>query len=67
MLVWIAISFSRGSPRPRDQTHVACLGRRILYHSATMVTQYSVTGIMKCGTGYNVTFKEEGNQFYVEA
>ena len=30
-----AISFSRGSSRPRDQTHVSCTGRQVLYHWAT--------------------------------
>ena len=35
ILEWVAISFSRGSSRPRDQTHPSCLGRRILYHWAT--------------------------------
>ena len=34
ILEWIAISFSRGSSRPRYQTHVSCTGRRILYHWA---------------------------------
>ena len=32
---WVAISFSRGSSPPRDQTHVSCIyciGRRVLYH-----------------------------------
>ena len=28
------ISFSRGSCWPRDQMHVSCLGRRVLYHWA---------------------------------
>ena len=28
---WVAISYSRGSFRPRDQTHI-CIGRRFLYH-----------------------------------
>ena len=34
---WVAISFSRGSPRPRDQTciSVSCTGRQILHHCAT--------------------------------
>ena len=32
ILEWIAISFSRGSSQPRDQTRVSCIGRRILYH-----------------------------------
>ena len=34
MLVWVAISFSRGSARPRDRTHVSCvscLGSQIIY------------------------------------
>ena len=32
ILEWVAISFSRGSSRPRDQTCVFCIGRQILYH-----------------------------------
>ena len=35
---WVAISFSRGSSWPRDQTHVSCvsyIGRCVLYHRAT--------------------------------
>ena len=35
ILEWIAISFSRGSSRLRDQTHlsqVSCTGRQVLYH-----------------------------------
>ena len=36
---WIAISFSRGPFPPRDQTHVSCIGRRVLYHWAIMVKQ----------------------------
>ena len=35
ILEWVAISFSRGSSRPRDWTHVCCIGRRIRYHWAT--------------------------------
>ena len=38
MLEWVAISFSRGSSWPIDQTHVSfisCIGRWILYHWAT--------------------------------
>ena len=39
MLEWFAISFSRGSSRPRDWTCVSCVscitGRWILYHWAT--------------------------------
>ena len=35
ILEWVAISFSKGSSRPRDQTHVSCvscIGREILSH-----------------------------------
>ena len=35
ILKWIAIPSSRGSSRPRDQTHisyVSCIGRQVLYH-----------------------------------
>ena len=35
ILEWVAISFSRRSSWPRDQTHVSCIGRQILYHWAT--------------------------------
>ena len=32
-LEWVAISFSKGIPKPRDRTHVfyvTCIGRRVL-------------------------------------
>ena len=38
ILEWVAISVSRGSSWPKDQTRVSrvsCLGRQILYHCAT--------------------------------
>ena len=35
ILEWVAISFSRGSSWPRDQTCISCTGRRILNHRAT--------------------------------
>ena len=34
ILEWVAISCSRGSSPPRDQTHVSCIGRQIPYHCA---------------------------------
>ena len=39
ILEWIAMSFSRGSSQPRDQTcfaSISCIGSRVLYHSATL-------------------------------
>ena len=35
ILKWVAISFSRVSSWPRDQTCISCITRRILYHWAT--------------------------------
>ena len=38
ILEWVAVSSSRGSSQPRDQTSVfsvSCIGRRVLYTSAT--------------------------------
>ena len=35
ILEWVAISLSKGSSRPKDQTHgsyVSYIGKRILYH-----------------------------------
>ena len=37
ILEWVAIPFSRGSPWPRDQTRISCIGRQILYHWAPRV------------------------------
>ena len=36
ILEWVAISHSRGSSWPRDWTQVSCIGRKILYHWATL-------------------------------
>ena len=35
VLEWVATAFSRGSSRPRDWTHISCIGRWVLYHWAT--------------------------------
>ena len=35
ILECVAISFSRGSSRPRDWTCISCTGRQVLYHWAT--------------------------------
>ena len=35
MQEWVAISSSRGSSQPRNQIHVSCTSRRILYHWVT--------------------------------
>ena len=38
ILEWVAISYSRGSSQPRDQTRISCIGRQIFYHCATRKT-----------------------------
>ena len=35
ILEWVAISYSRGSSQPRDQTHISCISRWVLSHWAT--------------------------------
>ena len=35
ILEWVAISSSKGSSRPRDQTYISCIGRWIFYHWAS--------------------------------
>ena len=32
ILEWVTMSSSRGSFPPRDQTHISCIGRWVLYH-----------------------------------
>jgi len=35
VLKWVAVSFSRGSSWPRDQSRASCIGRQIVYYWAT--------------------------------
>ena len=32
ILEWVAMLSSRGSSQPRDQTHISCIVRWVLYH-----------------------------------
>ena len=44
ILVRVAISYFRGSSWPRDQIHISCIGRQILYHYCHLETQlYSIS------------------------
>ena len=43
ILEWVAVSSSRGSFQPRDQTCLSCTGRQILYHRATWETSSAPT------------------------
>ena len=53
LLEWVAISFSRESSQPSDQSCISCIGRRILYHlshqgnspSCEFVTYFTPEGL----------------------
>ena len=47
ILEQVAISFSRGSSQPSNQTWISCLGKQILYHWATWETLFVIISIMK--------------------
>ena len=36
ILKWVPISFSRGSPQPRDQSCISCIGRQIIHHQGSI-------------------------------
>ena len=42
ILEWVAIPFSRGSSRPRDQTWISCIDRWTLYHWAIRETPENI-------------------------
>ena len=45
ILEWVAISFSRGSPGPRDQTHVSCIAGGFflpLSHQGDLIVCYII-------------------------
>ena len=56
ILEWVAISSSRGSFRPRDRTHVLCIGRQILSHWATCEAPFFIKiyekSFIKCPSNY---------------
>ena len=46
ILEWVAIYFCRVSSQSGDQTHVSCVGRRILHHWATREALTLVTSVL---------------------
>ena len=40
ILEWVAISFSRRSSKPRDQTHIFCVGKGVIYCWTNMETSF---------------------------
>ena len=48
ILEWVAICFYRGSSWPRNQTHISCIGRQILYCWTTSKRSSHCTNVYKC-------------------
>ena len=50
ILEWVVMPSSRGSSRPRDWSHISCIGRQILYNWATWEAQLQGTDLMAYST-----------------
>ena len=60
-LEWVAISFSRGSSRPRDQIHVSHIAGRTLYHLSHQGIPICKVHHEKCWTGWITSWNEGRN------
>ena len=61
VLEWVAISFSRGSSQPRDQTRVSCtVGRRFIVWATREVRRTSLTSLKSQlqTNGHYLSFKD---------
>ena len=60
ILVWVAISSSRESSRPRDQSHISYIGRQILYRWDTRYTlgisKYTLLFLFTCSINFWIIF-----------
>ena len=66
ILEWVAISFSKGSSWPRDQTPVSCMDRWILYYCTTWEAHLQPT-LQKYHTVVKVALiLEHVNPFWLE-
>ena len=66
MLKRVAISFSRVSSQPRDQTHISyisCIGRQVLYHWATRKAYLGLCWELRLSLFLNNFFVLEYNCF----
>ena len=52
ILEWVAISFSRGSSRPRDRTQVSCIAGRFFTIWATIIPPKSICAIADGGVSF---------------
>ena len=63
ILEQVAISFCRRSFQLRDQTHVSCIGRQILYHCAIWEAQKSVWGHLNLTRVTSIVPRDVGLEF----
>ena len=59
ILEWVAISFSRASSQPRDQTHVSCsVGRRFYYlsHQGGLVLPHKYSQFYLTSTSFSCIY-----------
>ena len=67
ILEWVAVSFSRGSSRPKDRTWVSYVGREILYHQDTWGARHENTWkrdkSMRCGFPFFFLFSWNMSMF----
>ena len=60
ILEWVAISYSRGSSWPRDQTRVSCGSgiAGVFFTAEPVFPQFPQGGVKTVGNGYSLTFPE---------
>ena len=64
-LEWVAIFSSRGSSQLRDQTHVSCVGRRILSHQGSpkkSIQVFKNIRIGRCRANYKRSWRKSNTQ-----
>ena len=62
ILEWVAISFSRGSFQPRNQTHVSCLAGRFFTTEPPGKPSYLYSTIFKKGESWHSIQRQRGKQ-----
>ena len=61
---WIAISSSRGSYRPRDQTSISCIGRQILYRLGKPSQHFlNLTGLGESDRGRGPSYQRNAHMY----
>ena len=66
ILEWVAISYSRGSSQPRDQTHISCISLFLLLHQKI----FSVSSLFRAKvaivlTGFSVIWEIKLSKSYM--